>query len=404
MSKLPSKVSGASFDALLAIAIAVFSLMLSALSPDGRGLDALGVVLLVVANVAIAWRRARPGMVLLVVIAVTVPYHALDYRHEAAVPAALLALATFSSRVERTKGLLLGLAVAVVALVVMTYTREGSVDPDHLGAVGWILFAAAAGQAWRGHDQYVTSIIDRAERAERTREEEARRRVAEERVRIARDLHDLLAHSITLIGVQAGVAAHLARQPEPDGKVLAEALETIADGCRTARAEVRATLTVLREEGESGEQGAVPGLAALDDLAASVRGTGLDVAVRVDADAAEAVDRAPALGVAAYRIVQEALTNVVRHAAAARVAVRAEHDAGVVTLTIADDGRGAVPASREPADGPGGFGILGMAERARSVGGRLTAGPGESGGFTVCAVLPLPDAPGLNSAAAPGGP
>ncbi|NUU26415.1 MAG: sensor histidine kinase, partial [Streptomycetaceae bacterium] len=163
------------------------------------------------------------------------------------------------------------------------------------------------------------------------------------------------------------------------------------DGCRTARAEVRATLTVLRDEGEGTEQGAVPGLAALDDLAASVRATGLDVALNVDAGAAGAADHAPAVGVAAYRIVQEALTNVVRHAAAERVAVRAENGDGALTLTITDNGRGALPAAREPADGKGGFGILGMAERARSVGGTLTAEAGESGGFTVRAVLPLPD-------------
>ncbi|NUU25736.1 MAG: histidine kinase, partial [Streptomycetaceae bacterium] len=274
---LPTRAGGTSIDVLLALAIALFSLTFSSLDPGERSLDPVGGLLLGAAAVVVVWRRARPGMVLLLVLGITLPYHLLDYRHEAAVPVSLLALATFSASVERVKSLLLSLALGVVLLTVMGIARDGRVTADHLAAVGWILFAAAAGQAWRGHRQYVASIIERAERAERTRDEEARRRVAEERVRIARDLHDLLAHSITLIGVQAGVAAHLARRPQPDGEVLAEALETIADGCRTARAEVRATLTVLRDEGEGTEQGAVPGLAALDDLAASVRATGLDV-------------------------------------------------------------------------------------------------------------------------------
>lgn len=388
------KVSGVSVpnrtDTLLALAVALFGAVLELAVPGRRPTDPLAILLLVAASAALPWRRQRPGLVLFAVIAITVPFHMLDYRHEAASPIALVALATFSANVARIKALIIGLVIIVCAFSIMGMVKEQRISADHLGALGWIFFSAVAGQAWRWHSAYVGSIIDRAERAERTRDEEARRRVAEERVRIARDLHDLLAHSITLIGVQAGVAAHLARQPEPDGEVLAVALETIADGCRAARAEVRATLTVLRDEGEGPDQGAVPGLARVGDLAESVRGAGVDVVLDVDAGADES---APAVGVAAYRIVQEALTNVVRHAGASRVTVDAVRDRGVLKLTIADDGRGTAAGSPEPADGPGGFGILGMTERARSVGGTLTAAPADSGGFTVRAVLPLPAAP-----------
>ncbi|MGW0662565.1 sensor histidine kinase [Streptodolium elevatio] len=376
-------------DTLLAAAIAVLGAAVAIAAPGTRPTDPLAIVLLLAASATLPWRRQRPGAVLLLVLVLTVPFHMLDYRHEAASPIALVALATFSASVARVKALVIGLLVVVIVLSIMGVLKEGGISGDHLGAIGWVFFSAVAGQAWRWHAAYVASIIDRAERAERTREEEARRRVAEERVRIARDLHDLLAHSITLIGVQAGVAAHLARQPEPDREVLAAALETIADGCRAARAEVRSTLTVLRDPGEGPDQGAVPGLAGVGDLAESVRGAGVDVLVDValDADADEA---APAVGVAAYRIVQEALTNVVRHAQASRVTVDAVREGGLLRLTVADDGRGVVAGSPEPADGPGGFGILGMAERARSVGGTLTAEPGKTGGFTVRAVLPLP--------------
>lgn len=401
------KVSGVSrpnrADTLLALAVAVFGAVFALAVPGVRATDPVAVLLLLAASAALPWRRQRPGLVLFAVIAITVPFHMLDYRHEAASPIALVALATFSANVARIKALIMGLLVIVVAFTVMAMVKEQRVSGDHLGALGWIFFSAVAGQAWRWHAAYVASIIDRAERAERTREEEARRRVAEERLRIARDLHDLLAHSITLIGVQAGVAAHLARQPDPDGEVLAAALETIADGCRAARAEVRSTLTVLRDPGEAPDQGAVPGLAGVGDLAESVRGAGVDVVVEVDLDAV-ADETAPAVGVAAYRIVQEALTNVVRHAEASRVTVGAVREGGVLRLTVADDGRGAAAGASEPADGPGGFGILGMAERARSVGGTLTAEPGETGGFTVRAVLPLPVATATGTVPAPASP
>lgn len=387
--------SRASFDALLAAVLAVFALVLGFAVPGGRALDLPAVALLLAGSGVLVWRRERPGLVLLLVMVLTVPYHMLDYRHEAASPMALVALATFAARVDRAKALVIGIGVGITALGVMSYLREGVVNEDHLGAVGWILFAAVAGQAWRFHHAYVASILDRAERAEHTREEEARRRVAEERVRIARDLHDLLAHSITLIGVQAGVAAHLARGPRPDGAVraealadaLADALDSIADSCRVARAEVRATLTVLRDASEAPELGAVPGLNGLPDLVETVRGTG----VAVTLDVPPGLRTSPEVGVAAYRIVQEALTNVVRHAGAAHVDVVVGLRNGALVLDVTDDGGGATgrPAKTgEPADGPGGFGILGMAERARSVGGTLSAEP-TGGGFAVRAVLPL---------------
>ncbi|NUS57812.1 MAG: sensor histidine kinase [Streptomycetaceae bacterium] len=389
MKSLREQASRASADALLALAFAFGSAGAALRWPGDRPTDGLGIALLMTGNLLVAFRRWRAGLTLVAVIAVILPYHILGYRHEAAVPGALLALGSFAAEVRRTKALLVGLGLAVIGLSSMIYIQDGRIDAGHLGAAGWIFASAVAGQAWRANKNYVGSIIDRAERAERTREEEALRRVAEERVRIARDLHDVLAHSITLIGVQAGVAAHLARQPQPEGPVLADALETIADSCRAAREEVRATLRVLRDEGEEPEHGAVPGLSGLADLADAVRATGLEVELGLRVEPGEV---GPAVGVAAYRIVQEALTNVVRHAKAERVRVDAVREGGMLRLTVVDDGVGALAGRGEAADGPGGFGILGMSERARSVGGMVSAWPGEDGGFRVEAWLPVGDA------------
>lgn len=280
-----------------------------------------------------------------------------------------------------------------------------------LVSAGWIADVVLIGEAVRLHRNYVGAIVERAERAERTREREAARRVAEERVHIARDLHDLLAHSITLIGVQTAVAAHvLVADPDRlDRTALAKALDGIADTCRDARAELRATLEVLRGN-DSAAYGPLPGLDGLPDLARAAEAAGARVSLKVllgpvdaaaehDGTAAEPAATAvlaPAVGAAAYRIVQEALTNAVRHGGpAVRVWVtvaRGEGD-GALRVTVLDDGgaeapvRAAVPGN-EP-NGTGGYGIVGMRERARSVGGGLQAGPRPGGaGFAVTAVLP----------------
>ncbi|MDI2131991.1 sensor histidine kinase [Yinghuangia seranimata] len=382
------RVSGASVDALLALLLGCGAVAAAIRWPGDRPTDPLGLALLGTAYAANTWRRRHAAVVLAVVVLMLMPYNLLGFRHEVGVPAALLALGTFASQTARTKALLVGLAVFLLALTGMAIMHDGEVRLAQLGVIGWIIAAAVAGQAWRGHRIYVTSIIDRAERAERTRDEEARRRVAEERLRIARDLHDLLAHSITLIGVQAGVAAHLAAQPKADRAVLAGALETIADACRTAREEVRATLRVLRAEDVEPELGALPGLQGLADLAETVRSTGVEVDLTVDPRlvGGAAAEPGPQVGVAAYRIVQEALTNVVRHADAERVVVNAERVGAVLRLTVHDDGPGGEVRV-------GGFGIMGMTERARSVGGSLTAGPAAEGGFRVRALLPLSGEP-----------
>lgn len=376
-------------DALLALATTVFGTAMALLVDDGRRPDELGWALLLALQIPLVWRRRRPMLVLATVVVLVVPYHALDNNHQAPTPAAFVALYTVAVTGRPLRTLLTGTAVLAISLTVML-TVDTKQAIELLRIFGWIIAVLFIGIDVRFYRQYVSAIVERAERAERTREEEARRRVAEERLRVARDLHDLLAHTITLVGVQTSVAAHiLAADPDRlDRTAVAKALDDIAETCRTARGELRTTLEVLREgqgEGFGTEdgRGPLPGLAGLPDLAETARAAGAKVEVEVRAEGVP-----PAVGAAAYRIVQEALTNAVRHGGREDLTVRVRlyGGEGALRVEVADDGVG------EPQDAPEicGFGLVGMRERARSVGGTLEAGPGEDGGFTVSAVLPLP--------------
>ncbi|MEE1665137.1 histidine kinase [Streptomyces sp. WAC07094] len=368
-------------DALLAVALALSAVCLGLLTDQARHPDALGWTLLLAAHVPIVWRRRRPLLVLAAVVALVAPYHALDNNHGAPLPASFVALYTVAVTGRPLRTILTGTAVlGIVVSVMLTVNAHQALGL--LRVSGWVIAVLFFGVDVRYYRQYVASIVERAERAERTREEEARRRVAEERVRIARDLHDLLAHSITLIGVQTSVAVHvLAADPERlDRAAIARALEDIAGTCRTARGELRTTLDVLREQGAEGEaRGPLPGVDGVTDLVGAARLAGARVrqTVRIR-------EVPPAVGAAAYRIVQEALTNVVRHAGPEPVVRVDLHEKdGALHLSVTDDGTGPSPG------GVPGYGLVGMRERARSVGGTIDAGPRTQGGFEVAAVLPL---------------
>ncbi|WP_314221504.1 sensor histidine kinase [Streptomyces zaehneri] len=397
-------------DVLLAAATTALATALALLGVDGPRPDALGWTLLLTANVPLAWRRRRPVPALLAVVVCVVPYHALDNNHAAPVPATMVALYTVAATGTVRRTLITGCAVLGPALIINALT-----NPDEalelLRISGWIIAVLFCGIDVRYYRRYVAAIVERAERAERTREEEARRRVAEERLRIARDLHDLLAHTITLIGVQTSVAAHvLAADPERlDRAAVAKALDDIAGTCRSARGELRTTLEVLRDLGAPDARGSLPGLRGLPDLAETARAAGARVELTVRSG-----EVPPAVGAAAYRIVQEALTNAVRHGgrhggpddptAGVGVRVRVYEEQDALRLRVTDDGAGvdtggdggmgrdggARGGGRATVGGGApGFGIVGMRERARSVGGSLEAGPRDDGtGFEVSAVLP----------------
>ncbi|WP_371777809.1 sensor histidine kinase [Streptomyces sp. NBC_01438] len=371
-------------DALVAVGAGALSAALALFG--GRPPDALGWLLLGASAAALGWRRRAPVLVVAAMVPLLALYHGLDNDHTATMPQTWIALYTVAVTGRPLRTLLTGIAVmaAMVTVVLGISTHDGL---ELLRISGWIVAVLFCGVDVRIYRQYVASVLERAERAERTREEEARRRVAEERLRIARDLHDLLAHSITLIGVQTSVASHiLTVDPDRlDRKAIAASLDDIAGTCREARAELRTTLQVLRGTGHAGRDdadGPVPDLAALPGLVRAAEAAGAQVDLRVHQPEGRL---APATGAAAYRIVQESLTNAVRHAGSGvRVGVVVEPAAGALRVTVTDDGTGPVDDGSAP-----GFGIVGMRERARSTGGTLDAGPRPGGGFEVSALLPV---------------
>jgi signal transduction histidine kinase len=244
-------------------------------------------------------------------------------------------------------------------------------------AAGWLVSVAVmavAGGIWQLH---LREVEQRADEAERTRDEVARRRAVEERLRIARELHDSLTHSISVIQVQAGVAEHLARKR---GEDVPPALAAIREAGADAARELRATLSVLRSTDDAGSSG----LGQLDNLVARARAAGLPVTVTVTGATRPLP---PDVDQAAYRIVQEALTNVSRHAGLAEASVCLQYTPDGLTVQIDDDGGDAPDGNRRP--GGTGLGLLGMRERVSVLGGRLHAEPQDGGGFRVRAELPV---------------
>ena len=227
---------------------------------------------------------------------------------------------------------------------------------------------------WQLH---VREVEQRAEEAERTRDEAAERNAMEERLRIARELHDSLTHSISVVQVQAGVAVHLARKR---GEDVPPALLAIQEAAADAMRELRATLGVLRSE----DDGDGSGLGQLDSLVARARAAGLPVTVTVTGAQRPLP---PEVDQAAYRIVQEALTNVSRHAGPACASVLLHYTPGTFSVQVADDGKGTSAGAGPRPSGPG-LGLAGMRERVSALGGRFQAGPQDGGGFRVRAELP----------------
>lgn len=284
------------------------------------------------------------------------------------------------------------LLTSVVLLVASTPLFGGVSwqDASRMGSVAaFPLMAGVLGHSVRNRRAYLAAVEERARRAEESRDGEARRRVAEERVRIARELHDLVAHQITLANAQATVAAHLFDiRPEQTRKSLRELVETTGH----ALDELRSTVGLLRQSGDTaGPAEPAPGLSRLPALLASFRSAGLEVSVEQEGTARPL---APGVDLTAYRIVQEALTNVTKHAATDSARVHLAWNRDRVTVTVADDGEGATgrPGAATVPGRPPGYGLIGMRERATAAGGQLSAGRRPEGGFLVSAELPLPPA------------
>lgn len=226
---------------------------------------------------------------------------------------------------------------------------------------------------------FETDVLEaRAVELELERDREARAAVAAERARIARELHDVIGHSISVMGVQAGAVR---RRLDVGQEREREALEAVERIGRDAVAEMQRLLGLLRDDGDGSARGALPTLQRVDELVAQVRAAGLDVKLRLDADVG---DLSPGRALAAFRVVQEALTNVLKHAPAAHVQVTVRRSAGWLEIEVVDDGKSSAgaPAAR------GGYGLVAMRERVTMYGGTLAAGRRPDGGFAVSARLP----------------
>ena len=371
-------------DALLAAAVTAIAITGTAVprTPQGyRAVDALALAVTALAGASLAVRRRLPMAVFAVTLAASVIYAARGYPAGPALLIVLVSIYTAASRDRRLRALALGVIAAVgIGAARMLFTDEtlGEVTGK---ALGWIGAALFLGWAVANRRAFVAEIRDRAERAERTREQEAQRRVDAERLRIARELHDVLAHGISTINVQAGVAAHLnARQPE----LASEALETIKRLSKEALSELREILDVLRAVDGPDQREPVARLAQLDALIARVTRAGLEVHVRVQGQARTVP---VAVDLAAYRIVQEALTNVIRHAGSTTASLALRYSEQELVIDVLNDGNGQSPHNGS-ADSTG-YGLIGMRERAESLGGTFEACPHPGGGFHVRAALPM---------------
>ncbi|MEU6126718.1 histidine kinase [Streptomyces sp. NPDC047123] len=385
-------------DAILASAALVCMVVGSFAEPYGehgptwgaRTPDVPSLLLMACGALALVFRRRAPWSVLAATCAASIVELLTGEPRAPVVMCAVIALFTVASTTDRSTTWRIGLVtmagltgVAMLSGPLPWYAQE------NLGIFAWTGMAAAAGDAVRSRRAFVDAIRERAERAERTREEEARRRVAEERLRIARDLHDVVAHHIALVNVQAGVAAHVMDKRPDQAK---EALSHVRDASRSALNELRATVGLLRQTGDpEAPTEPAPGLHRLDELVDTFRNAGLPVEValgQVGLDLAAAVD------LAAFRIIQEALTNVQKHAGQeARAEVSVVRVGPNVEVTVLDDGPGHAPDDGRDSDG-GGHGLLGMRERVTALGGSCTAGPRYGGGFRVHAILPVTTAKG----------
>ncbi|MFD3380898.1 MULTISPECIES: sensor histidine kinase [unclassified Streptomyces] len=394
-------------DGALAAAVLACMVVGSFAEPNGRHggpdwgartPDILSLTLMLLAATALVFRRGHPLRVLAATSALSVVEFVTGDPRAPVVMSAVVALYTVASATDRPTTWRVGLlTMTVLTGIAMLVGPLPWYAQENLGIFAWTGMAAAAGDAVRSRRAFVHAIRERAERAERTREEEARRRVAEERLRIARDLHDVVAHHIALVNVQAGVAAHVMDKRPDQAK---EALAHVREASRSALNELRATVGLLRQSGDpEAPTEPAPGLHRLDELVGTFRNAGLPVEVaRTD----HGTTLPAAVDLAAYRIIQEALTNVQKHAGAeAKAEVSVVRVGPNVEITVLDNGPGDDAEARLEENG--GHGLLGMRERVTALNGVCTAGPRYGGGFRVHAILPVKSRTGstASTAAAP---
>jgi signal transduction histidine kinase len=373
--RLPAPPIG-STDAWLALAVAVIQVAvafgIATHHHDGANAwHPLPVLLLLSGPAALTIRSYHPAFSVALVMAAALANGAAGFVEGPLYPSMIVAVVAAVAAGHRRAGLA-GLTAGYIGSEwfepLVGNGRYPTVGAS-FGLAAWLLVLYGAGEAIRFRSF-------RAAELAQVRDAETRQRVSEERLRIAREVHDILAHNISLINVQAGTALHRAHRSEEDAY---RALDTIKQVSQNTLGELRSLLGALRDTGEEAPRAPVPGLARLADLVASATASGVTVNVEV---IGERPSLPAGVDLACYRIVQEALTNVARHAGPARATVRVSYGEDEVVVEVDDDGR---------ANGVfvAGTGITGMTERANALGGTVDAGPGPGGGFRVRAWLPL---------------
>lgn len=360
----------------------------------GRTADGALAALASCAAATVGWlslgfRARRPLAAAVVALLVTLVY----YTHagiNGPTPALVFMVALYS--VARSGQLTAVVALAVLIMLVIAYGELGVVDQqrsvDNMSIAllsGWFLSVIAFSHAMRTRQAYLAEAEARALAAERERDVRAKQSATEERLRLARELHDVLGHNISLIHVQTNAALHRSTRRPGQTAELITALEFVRDTSKEALRELRGTLGVLRQVDEAAPTAPTAGLDRLGELADRAAVTGLKVTVTVEG---EQPVLSPTISLAAYRIVQESLTNITRHARAAHATIDVTYTPSELRVRIEDDGQGSPDTTAR------GSGITGMTERARALGGRLTA-RNTGGGFRVDAALPLTETPQL---------
>jgi signal transduction histidine kinase len=342
----------------------------------GPQLNTVGILLLVGSGASLTVRRRFPRAVLGVTLAAALVSGPVGHARVGWLP---VTVALFAAVLARRRAAVIGSLVIGYLSAIWPPWQIGS--PGHTSAAfalvllsGLLLLLSAA--------ELTRAAAQRRLAAQRIREQELLRLAGEERMRIARDLHDVVAHNISVINVQANTALHLADR-EPDRAQLA--LATISDVSRQALAELRSVLGILRAEGDAAPRAPAPGLGELDTLVANMAAAGLNVELVTEGSL---VQLPATVDLAAYRIIQEALTNSARHSGGTQATVRVSYRGGEIEIEVDDKG---TTGPRPPRPAGTGSGIAGMTDRARALGGRLTAGPRPGTGFRVTAVLPVSD-------------
>lgn len=349
-------------------------------SPRRHDSGSLQYLVAVLAFLPLALKRRWPALTLLLSGAATATYTMMPFAPVFIVLSPMIALYSFASlATTRRRWIVAASAFGLAFTLPLFYYTEKRWVVEVVGMYALLVAAFFLGDTARSRREYIAEVEERAREALRSRDEEALRRVGEERIRIAREVHDIVAHSLSIVTVQAAAADALI---ETDHARAHESLGHIRSTSKQALAELRSMLSVLRTSEPTAPLSPVSDLGRLPALVTQVRDAGIAVELNAPADPASVP---AAVSLSAYRIVQEALTNVVRHAKASTAEVTLELTPKTLVIEVADDGIGA-----HAVHGVQGHGIAGMAERVSALGGSFSAGPRDSGhGFIVRATLPL---------------